>query len=206
MNYQKIHDSIILRAKNRSLEGYSENHHIIPRCMGGTNDPENLIRLTPEEHFVVHQLLIKIRPGNNSLVLAIVLTGVDGKYTQRNNKVYGWLRRKHAVAISALLKGKKKKPFTQEHRDALSRSHMGKSLSAAHCAAQSAGKKGKPLSEETKAKRPQKGKGKPASEERKLKCSLSQKGRSFTQEHKDAIKLGIKNAKIKNRNLYSLSQ
>ena len=32
-------------------------HHIIPRHMGGTNDPSNLIELTPEEHAEAHRKL-----------------------------------------------------------------------------------------------------------------------------------------------------
>ena len=32
-------------------------HHIIPRHMGGTDDPENLIRLTVEEHADAHKKL-----------------------------------------------------------------------------------------------------------------------------------------------------
>ena len=53
MNYKRIHNNIIERAKNRTLKGYKERHHIVPRCMGGTDEPENLVELTPEEHFVV---------------------------------------------------------------------------------------------------------------------------------------------------------
>lgn len=33
------------------------NHHIIPRHMGGTDDPSNLIKLTIEEHAEAHRLL-----------------------------------------------------------------------------------------------------------------------------------------------------
>ena len=33
MNYQRIHDSIIAKAHNQKLLGYSEKHHIIPKCM-----------------------------------------------------------------------------------------------------------------------------------------------------------------------------
>lgn len=32
-------------------------HHIIPKHMGGTDDPENIIELTIEEHAKAHQLL-----------------------------------------------------------------------------------------------------------------------------------------------------
>lgn len=32
-------------------------HHIIPKHMGGTNDPDNLISLTVEEHALAHKIL-----------------------------------------------------------------------------------------------------------------------------------------------------
>lgn len=62
MNYKKIHDDIIERAKTRVLDGYKERHHIIPRCMGGNNDASNLVNLTAREHFIVHKLLCEIYP------------------------------------------------------------------------------------------------------------------------------------------------
>jgi hypothetical protein len=43
MNYLKIYNDIVDRSKNRVLEGYKERHHIIPRCVGGTNDKSNLV-------------------------------------------------------------------------------------------------------------------------------------------------------------------
>ena len=52
MNYQRIYDQIINRAKERTLEGYKEKHHIIPKCMGGSNEKQNLIELTAKEHFI----------------------------------------------------------------------------------------------------------------------------------------------------------
>jgi len=56
MNYQKIYDQIIERAKNRKLEGYKEKHHIIPKCLGGPDNKENLVELTAREHFLCHLL------------------------------------------------------------------------------------------------------------------------------------------------------
>ena len=35
----------------------THKHHIIPRHAGGTNDPANIIKLTPEEHAEAHRLL-----------------------------------------------------------------------------------------------------------------------------------------------------
>ena len=37
-----------------------ENHHIVMKSMGGTDDPENRVMLTPREHFVAHWLLWRI--------------------------------------------------------------------------------------------------------------------------------------------------
>ena len=63
MNYKKIYDQLIERAKMRTLEGYSENHHIIPKCMGGSNELDNFVALTGREHFIAHLLLAKIYGG-----------------------------------------------------------------------------------------------------------------------------------------------
>ena len=63
MNYEKIYNQIITWAKTRVLDGYKEKHHIIPRCMGGTDDISNLVELTAREHFVCHWLLTKMVTG-----------------------------------------------------------------------------------------------------------------------------------------------
>ena len=60
MNYQKIHDQIINLAKIRVISIITEKHHIIPKCMGGTNDVANIVKLTPKEHFIIHKLLCEI--------------------------------------------------------------------------------------------------------------------------------------------------
>lgn len=61
MDYYKIYLSICNRGKQkRNLNGYSENHHIIPRCMSGTNEKDNITTLTYREHFIAHLLLTKI--------------------------------------------------------------------------------------------------------------------------------------------------
>ena len=49
---------------------YHESHHILPRCMGGTNDQENLIDLFAKEHFIAHKLLAEENPENQKLVYA----------------------------------------------------------------------------------------------------------------------------------------
>jgi hypothetical protein len=100
MNYKKIHDNIIDRAKNRNYDGYTENHHIIPICMGGTNDKDNMVKLTPEEHFLIHILLVKLNPQNDSLIFAVKMMTEHQTNKRMNNKLYGYLKKRHSEACS----------------------------------------------------------------------------------------------------------
>jgi 5-methylcytosine-specific restriction endonuclease McrA len=96
MNYFKIYDNLIERAKNRVLEGYCEMHHIIPKCMGGSDEKTNIVAITPEEHYIAHQLLVKMYPDNIKLVYAANMMCVisEDHGGHRNNKLYGWLRKR----------------------------------------------------------------------------------------------------------------
>lgn len=105
MDYAQHYTLLIERARNRSLNEYTESHHIIPRCLNGTNDIPNLVKLTPEEHYIAHLLLVRIYPKNRQLIHAAVMMTVNGKGHNRNNKLYGWLRRQHSVSISEIQSG-----------------------------------------------------------------------------------------------------
>ena len=104
MKYLGHYDRLIQRAQSRSLDGYKEKHHIVPRCMGGSNDPSNLVDLTAEEHFVAHQLLVKIYPNIKGLAFAC-LKMIGNPWGKRSNKAYGWLRKKHSVDTSKRMIG-----------------------------------------------------------------------------------------------------
>lgn len=70
MNYQRIHDQIIEESRKNPTSGYKEEHHIVPRCMGGGSDQGNLVFLTARCHFLIHWLLTKIHPNNPRIALA----------------------------------------------------------------------------------------------------------------------------------------
>ena len=113
MNYYAIYYRLMDRAKNRILSAeYLETHHIIPRCLGGTDAHENLIQLTPEEHYIAHQLLTRIYPNNKKIIFAAHMMTV-GLRTHRKNKAYGWLRKKMSETSSGAgnhMFGKKHSP------------------------------------------------------------------------------------------------
>lgn len=74
MDYKAHYDRLIetRRDLNREKgEQYYEQHHIIPRSEGGTDDESNLILLTAKEHYVAHLLLWKAEPENKSRMYAI---------------------------------------------------------------------------------------------------------------------------------------
>lgn len=65
MNYARIYAAFIddRKAKQPQAPDYFEKHHIKPRCLGGGDEPENIIRLTVEDHIHAHILLAKIYGG-----------------------------------------------------------------------------------------------------------------------------------------------
>lgn len=90
MDYLKHYNLLIERGLTRQTSVYTENHHIIPRCLGGSDDESNLVQLTPEEHYVAHQLLVKIYPDNKNLAFAANMMCTN----RPTNKLYGWIRKR----------------------------------------------------------------------------------------------------------------
>lgn len=85
MNYQKIYNQFIEKRKNQILTKnkklpnyiYCETHHIIPQCIGGSDEEFNLVNLTAREHYIAHMLLVKIYPEEYSLLYAIEMMHVN---------------------------------------------------------------------------------------------------------------------------------
>jgi hypothetical protein len=100
MNYLKIYNQLVEKAKTRVLECYTEKHHILPKCIGGDDSINNLVSLTPEEHFLAHQLLVKIYPHEDKLVYACNRMTQHNTFNRLNNKMYGWLKKKKSEVVS----------------------------------------------------------------------------------------------------------
>ena len=119
MNYQRIHDAIIDRARNRKLQGYYERHHVIPRCLGGTNEKHNLVELTAREHFLIHKLLCEMYPDQSKLVYAYWMMSrnvSNSKYTRNyhvSNREYERVKQLFSKTSSTQQKGK---IFSDDHK------------------------------------------------------------------------------------------
>jgi hypothetical protein len=107
MNYESHYNKLINRAKARTLNDDAdfEIHHILPRCINGTDEDDNLVVLTPEEHLLAHILLTKIY-SYEGLILAVYRMLVSA-YSDSNargsfNKKYGYWRRKAVAGLKEL--------------------------------------------------------------------------------------------------------
>ena len=58
--YTKCYYRIINKARIRNVTGYTENHHIIPKGIGGNERKINKVKLTAKEHYICHLLLVKM--------------------------------------------------------------------------------------------------------------------------------------------------
>ena len=65
--YSKIYNELIKSRKSlgrsKHDDCYYENHHILPKSLGGSNKKSNMVLLTPREHCIAHLLLIKMYNG-----------------------------------------------------------------------------------------------------------------------------------------------
>jgi hypothetical protein len=187
LNYQRIHNQIIERAKSekRQKNGdvYYEQHHIVPKCLGGSNKKENLVLLTAREHFIVHKLLCEIYPDNNSLIYAYWMMANNTSNTLYERKYYVSSREyeqiksslKHSNETKQKMReaklGKKRKPFSDQARQNIGLASKGR-------IPWNKGKRGYTLhSEESKEKIRQANLNKDVSDETKQKMRQSQLGK-----------------------------
>lgn len=117
MNYGKIYKQIINNAKQRVTEGYTELHHIIPRSLGGGDEPENIVALTAREHFICHYLLAKMythnsynwHKMNHAFMMMCPESGTQQRYF--NSHLYESLRSNFSLVMSEAQTGSNNSQF-----------------------------------------------------------------------------------------------
>lgn len=175
MDYLKIYESIIKNAKleNRKRHQgiYYENHHILPKCLNGTDDEDNLVLLTGKEHFICHKILTVLYPNNRKIALAFHKMAFSGRD-------YGITCRDYERARQLI----SEIPVSLEQREKIGKRTRGKSYEELY------GEK----AEEQKEKRRQALLGKKHTKERRKKNSESHKGnipwnRGLTKETDERV-------------------
>ena len=208
--YQRWYQNITDRARMQTIQGYVERHHVIPRSLGGSDEPTNLVNLTAREHFICHWLLVKMTTGkdHHKMLNALRIMRAEKKGQQRYTtkitaRVYENIKQEYAKLQSKTFKGKGNgfygKHHTPEAKAAISEKNKGKKLSEQQIAKQKlamTGRKRKPFSIEHKTKMSESKQGennsnygKIASDETRKKIGDRIRGRKQTPEEKLARSL-----------------
>ncbi len=161
MSYERIYREFIedRREREAGLEVF-DKHHITPRCIGGGDEPENIIRLSHGDHLFAHILLARIH-GPPLVMPAVRMSGMQ-KYRGRSSRErYDFLRqllrremlgntrgkgvpRSDAMRarMSEVMKGNQRRPkgsrLSDEHKKRIGDALRGKPKSAEHRAKMSA--------------------------------------------------------------------
>lgn len=113
MNYEKIYNNIIEKARNRKLDEnvYVERHHIEPKSLGGSDDSSNIVALTAKEHYICHHLLYKYKKGNDKFKMAHAWFRMCHKSSSQQrfitSRQYEKAKIAHSQAVSKQMKGRK---------------------------------------------------------------------------------------------------
>jgi hypothetical protein len=101
--YKKI---IINRINNPILMG--ENHHIVPKSMGGTDNSENIIKLTSKEHYICHLCLVKFTEGQDYYKMLCAINSMSMNTMKQNfpynSRLYEILQEQRIIELIKWLK------------------------------------------------------------------------------------------------------
>lgn len=138
--YSKVYNSLIDRAKERgfdrkSLDYYTEKHHIIPKCLGGNDEDYNLCLLTYREHIICHLILCRLNPNSKELILAanfmlrvkVKSTDNEVDYVHvKNSKVAAEIKLKSLEFNRGVNSPSYGRKLTKEHKEAISKANKGR--------------------------------------------------------------------------------
>ncbi len=86
--YKRTYGRLVERARGRVKEkGVHENHHIIPRSMGGSNEKSNIVALTYKEHFLAHWLLAKFTTGCDKIKMLRAISKMSQTSRKHSTRV-----------------------------------------------------------------------------------------------------------------------
>lgn len=120
MNYEKIYNNLILDAQlDPKCDDYKENHHIIPKCMGGQDELANMVKLTARQHYLAHWLLYKIYKTSELVHAWNLMSRVSVGQEERsvNSHLFKYCKEKRSKILSESSKGEKNWFYNKKHSE-----------------------------------------------------------------------------------------
>jgi hypothetical protein len=148
--------SSLKRKQVHEIMEYAERHHIIPKSIGGTNNIDNLVWLTANEHLECHCLLIKMLEGPSRRKMLSALTRMMNKQNHSHKRDYDLPAYSDEIRLIC----------AKEHSAYMKTKHAGKGNPFY----------GRSHTEESKKRISEGGKGIKRSEETKKRISEAKKG------------------------------
>lgn len=185
--------------EHQNASGYTENHHILPKSMSGSNKPENIIKFTARQHFLAHWMLWKAYQNKTATRAFWLMRHTMNRVQNRNKKlssvVYEKLRIEHSYRMSSKnhpLFGKKfsnatKNKMSQNHADFTGKNNPMYGKKRVH-------------SETTKAKISCGNKGKLVTDETRKRMSIATSGTknpNYGRHHSEETKRKISEARMR---------
>ena len=155
------------------LSGYNEKHHILPKCMGGSDDKSNIVLMPVRYHIMAHYILTFIYPDNKEICIAIglIINCRNLHLKKFSTRTLSDIRILSREAQSKLMTGRKNPhkgvPRSEETKRKIGDSELGEKHHNF----------GKLYDNELKEKLSNSHKGLKISEETKQKLSMISKGR-----------------------------
>lgn len=150
--YLTIINEAKLKNRKKTDNIYYESHHIVPRCMGGTEE----VLLTAKEHYICHLMLCRMVEGQNKykMINALIKMAFSKSNGQKRHtaKSYSLVRKLIAEKNSETMKGIPKSEKTRQNM----KGRSGKwKRTEEHRLAISERQKGRGAGNENIAKRPE---------------------------------------------------
>jgi hypothetical protein len=104
---------------------YTEQHHIVPRSFGGSDDISNLVKLTAREHYVAHLLLWKIRfPSVYGSKMSFAFGTFVNRFKQEyhssykiTSRIYAQFKKEYSLLMSERMSGEGNHFFGKTHSE-----------------------------------------------------------------------------------------
>jgi len=172
--------------------GELECHHILPRSLGGLNEHENLVLLTPREHYIAHWLLYKMHIGKEraKMAYAFFMMSRNNPSQRRDISSRQYERAKQAMSVSCSGEnhpGFGKQLWSDEQKAAISKRQTGANNSMYGKEPWNKGKKLPPLSLARRMAISEFHTGRKHTDKTKEKISNTHKGKAKSDEHKERL-------------------